>query len=457
MSCIAVFFLTGVFYFNKLNTNEQSNGFISVTTSYLDSSLRSIKHAQEIRDNADELRSQIGAVSPNHPAPSEHLWIEINNKRTLIRRTAYYDSRSAFGPAVVIISLHNERDEPVKPTLHLKIFFPDGAEFCMSLSYWRQIGKYKPVLKDYYAANLLRVELPKDASAQPPLSVAVSRDEHCTDLMPYMPVFSGASRKGSEPVFSVCTGKALYGEIDPQWIVHWIELNRALGASYITILIQNVTENLYKVLLPYVEEGIVEMIDWRISIFDIHEKGMWASLQECIYRNVNRAQYLALHDSDEILVPQKHLTWIEMLKDLEQIADISKYASLVFPNAYWFDIGLPLLSAEEALCTGMNLPEYFKRTDRSMNPEYLHPKLMLCLDYVIASDIHEASDWIEDKEQYLRVPANIGQSFHYRSPIREEDYRLHNRTYDPNFMKRYVDIVMPRIKDKLCSGLQNML
>ena len=107
-----------------------------------------------------------------------------------------------------------------------------------------------------------------------------------------------------------------------------------------------------------------------------------------------------LHDSDEILVPQKHRSWNEMIQDLKSITDITKYASFSFPNAYWYDVGLPIKSAEKMLCDGMKLPEYFKRTERSTSPEYVHPKDMIVLDSIRSSDgIHHINDWRDGKEK----------------------------------------------------------
>ena len=406
------------------------------------------------------LYEEVSRVSPDHPSSSPaNLWIEVDHKRTLLRRTVYYDGRPHLGPSLVIISLHNDRDEPVKPSLHARVVYNDSSETCTPLEYWKQIGSYKPVLKDYYVAYLLRVPLPtprqEPASHRGrfPLYLVVSRDNSCNDAqsLPVMPIFKDVNNDKGD-VFAVCTGKALYGDIDPHWIVHWIELNAALGAAYITILIQDVNEELIDAIAPYKDEGLVEVIDWRISINDIHEQGAWASMQECIYRNINRAQYLSLHDSDEILVPQKHSSWIEMIDDLNTITTLDRYASISFPNAYWFDVGLPLQSAENMMCEGMKLPEYFKRTDRSMNPEYRHPKSMLCLDSIITSDIHEISDWTGNKEQKFLIPPDRGQSFHYRSPMRMEDYAQHNRTYDPQFMLPYVQSIMHNLRQRFCKS-----
>ena len=403
----------------------------------------------------EQYEREASQVSFDYPASAEHMWIELDHKRTIIRRMAFYDARPQFSESLVLIMLHNDRDEPIMPSLYIKLFYNESAwlQSCQPFTYWHQIGSYKPVLKDYYVAYLLRFELREirdknSADWKPPTFAVISRDKSCSDHLPVLPVYKDM-RENKTNVFSVCTAKGLFGNIDPQWLMHWIEFNKALGATYITILIDSINNELYNAIRPYQEEGLVEIIDWHLSI-NIHEHGMWASGQECIYRNINRAEYLNLHDSDEILVPQKHRSWNEMIQDLKSITDITKYASLSFPNAYWYDVGLPIKSAEEMLCDGMKLPEYFKRTDRSMNPEYTHSKLMICLDSIISSDIHQISEWLIGKAQLLKVPTNIGQSFHFRTPLREQDYKQHNRTYDANFMLPFVKPIMINLQKRLC-------
>ena len=404
------------------------------------------------RSTQDAIVRSLSDVSPNHPAPASHLWIELNQKKTLIRRTAYFDGRRQFGPSVVIIILHNDSDELTKPILYARVTMANGEEKCMELEYWKKTGYVKLAWNDYYVNYLLRIKL-EQGSVKPPLYIQMTSSlQHCysgISLLPPMPVFNDQRERTNK--FAVCTAKALFNDkrIDPQWIVHWVEFNKALGASYITILIQDISDKVFHLMRPYMEEGLVEVIDWKISV-NIHEKGMWGSLQECIYRNINRAKYLALHDSDEILVPQKHRTWLEMIADLKKVDNISRYASFSFFNAFWYDIGLPVESAVDLKCPAMELPLYFQRTDRAVNPEHIHPKYMVCLDTTIAGNIHEISHWQEGYEMRLKVPIEIGQSHHFRIPIREQDYKRHDRHYDPEFMVPYVYPLMTNIRKQFC-------
>ena len=397
-------------------------------------------------------------VSLDYPASPEHLLIELDYKQILIRRMAFYDPRPQFNESLVIIMLHHRKggsDRP--PPFYIQMFYngTNKTATCQPLlNNWKKIEfGYGIESKDHYAAYLLRAELNNYNNShikQPPSFAVISRDKSCSDRLPVLPVYKDM-RENKTDVFSVCTAKGLFGNIDPQWLMHWIEFNKALGATYITILIDSINNELYNAIRPYQEEGLVEIIDWQHHGISLQEHGMMASAQECIYRNINRAEYLNLHDSDEILVPQKHTSWKEMIQDLKSITDITKYASFSFPNAYWYDVGLPIKSAEEMLCDGMKLPEYFKRTNRSTSPEYVHPKDMIVLDLLKSSDgIHHINDWRDGKEKEFRVPTNIGQSFHFRTPLREQDYKRHTRAYDAKFMLPFVKPIMTNLRKRLC-------
>ena len=402
--------------------------------------------------DVDRILRSLKSVSPNHPSTNEKLWIELNNKRMLIRRTVYFDARPNIGPAVVIISLHNDWEELKMPTFYARLTLHNNREECVKVNVWKKIGYVKIIWNDYYVGYLMRIKLAE--GIRPPLFIELTSSlSNCyshTNLLPPMPVFSDERNK--EGKFAVCAAKALFNDhyVDPEWIVHWVEFQRTLGASYITMFIQDISDRLYEAMRPYMKEGLVEVIDWRVSV-SIHEKGTWGSLQECIYRNVNRAQYLTVHDSDEILVPQKRNLWSEMIVDLAEQFNLSNYASLSFYNAFWFDIGLPIEKAVEMSCPKMkSLPLYFKRTDRVVNPEHKHPKYMVFLDRTYAGNIHEIAHWKEGLEMRLKVPIDIGQSHHFRTPVRAQDYERHNRHYDPEFMEPYVEILMGNIRQKLC-------
>ena len=234
----------------------------------------------------EQYEREASQVSFDYPAShDEHLLIELDHKRTLIRRMAFYDARPQFSESLVIIMLHHSEeggsDRP--PPFYIKIFYSDTNKTAACqplLNNWKQIEfKHGSDANDHYVAYLLRAELNNynNHTKQPPSFAVISRDKSCSDRLPVLPVYKDM-REDKTNVFSVCTAKGLFGNIDPQWLMHWIEFNKALGATYITILIDSINNELYNAIRPYQEEGLVEIIDWHLSI-NIQVHGMMASAQ----------------------------------------------------------------------------------------------------------------------------------------------------------------------------------
>ena len=56
---------------------------------------------------------------------------------------------------------------------------------------------------------------------------------------------------------------------------------------------------------------------------------------DCLYRNMYRYEYIALLDTDEVIVPTNHSNWSDMMKDL--VATTGSKVSWAFRNVYFFD------------------------------------------------------------------------------------------------------------------------
>ena len=65
------------------------------------------------------------------------------------------------------------------------------------------------------------------------------------------------------------------------------------------------------VLEHYVSEGSVVVLPWRLNIdsqTEIRTEGLFAALNDCLYRNMNEFRYLMLIDFDEFIVPHTNDT-----------------------------------------------------------------------------------------------------------------------------------------------------
>ena len=72
-------------------------------------------------------------------------------------------------------------------------------------------------------------------------------------------------------------------------------------------------------LRSYEEKGIVSMLSWQLDMIsqkEIRTEGLFAALNDCLYRGLGSYTYLALIDLDEFIIPRSKLTLIELLQKL---------------------------------------------------------------------------------------------------------------------------------------------
>lgn len=105
------------------------------------------------------------------------------------------------------------------------------------------------------------------------------------------------------------------------YLKEWIEFHRLLGVEHF-YLYNNLSQDNYKdVLNPYINSGIVELIEWNQEAHDVRE---WDDVQIGAYndgliRAKKASKWLAILDSDEFLFPTTENSLPKFLKKYEKI------------------------------------------------------------------------------------------------------------------------------------------
>lgn len=111
---------------------------------------------------------------------------------------------------------------------------------------------------------------------------------------------------------------------DAPYLKEWIEFHRLVGAQHFFLYNNLSTDHYLEVLTPYVEEGIVELIDWPYpsgimkEFFDVQD----AAYQDAINRTTGESKWLAIIDSDEFLFPVKKDNLVDFLSKYEKKSHI---------------------------------------------------------------------------------------------------------------------------------------
>lgn len=124
-------------------------------------------------------------------------------------------------------------------------------------------------------------------------------------------------RNNPKHQLSVCVKPLHYSFNRVDQLIEFIEIHRLLGVSHFTFYNHTVGDNCDCVLRRYIEQGLVEVLPWSqldvISQKEIRTEGIFASLNDCLYRHMFDSQYLLMIDLDELIVPRTKFTLTELI------------------------------------------------------------------------------------------------------------------------------------------------
>lgn len=101
-------------------------------------------------------------------------------------------------------------------------------------------------------------------------------------------------------------------------LVEFIELYRLLGGTHVTLYNDTVGPDAGCALRYYERKGYVTILPWHhldmISQREIRTEGLFAALNDCLYRSMYTFEYVALVDLDEFIIPRHDDTIVELIR-----------------------------------------------------------------------------------------------------------------------------------------------
>jgi len=206
--------------------------------------------------------------------------------------------------------------------------------------------------------------------------------------------------------------------------IQFIELNMLLGVSRFTLY--NGTANgtmsaeMSCVVRHYVREGIVQLLPWTLNLEsqkEIRTEGLFAALNDCLYRNMNDFQYLMLIDFDEYIIPHQDMNLLDMITNLSKRVLIqsgktilpSQVSSYSFQNSFFY----LQWGNDESFSVNPELTAILK----TKRKQKFHPPKQRSKYICIPSAVREAGNhfiWEFHHGRTLNVPTSIGFLHHYR-------------------------------------------
>lgn len=117
--------------------------------------------------------------------------------------------------------------------------------------------------------------------------------------------------------YTLSIGAIFQNESD--YMREWIEYHRMVGVEHFILYNNNSTDDYLSVLKPYVEEGLVELIEWP----SVQEENDWSHFSfviqpnaytDAVMKSCHISKWIALIDMDEFIVPMNFNTISELLE-----------------------------------------------------------------------------------------------------------------------------------------------
>nr|XP_046269100.1 beta-1,4-galactosyltransferase galt-1-like [Scatophagus argus] len=260
----------------------------------------------------------------------------------------------------------------------------------------------------------------------------------------WLPIRNQKGKEEKKFDFTVCVS-TLFGDYNNVLqFAQTLEMYRLLGVDRVVIYNSSCGPDLDRLLQGYSQEGFVEMVPWPINKFlnpshgwlfsrsggDMHYHGQQATLNECIYRSMERSQYVLLNDIDEIIMPYHHNNLkllMETLQHHHPNAGVFLIENFIFPKEHFEPNGKFNLSQWKGV-PGVNILEHIYREELKAN-EYHRYKMIIQPRMVEQTSVHEP---LKSFGEQYKVPVSFCRMIHIRGgtppllPVREliEDKRL---------------------------------
>ncbi|KAJ1527536.1 hypothetical protein ONE63_007505 [Megalurothrips usitatus] len=138
---------------------------------------------------------------------------------------------------------------------------------------------------------------------------------------------------------AVCVKPLHFSYNRPVEMLEFLELNTMLGADHFTFYNHTIGPQVSCILHDYAARGRVTLLPWNLNMAsqrEIRTEGLFAALNDCLYRNMHRHALVAQIDLDEYIVPRHNLTLPDLLQWLGKRLNTRSAGSFSFQNAFFY-------------------------------------------------------------------------------------------------------------------------
>ena len=414
------------------------------------------------------------------------VWQPVNGtKHKFYVYSAYFDARLGRKIVRVIAATRTKSPDKVWCKFHTTGSDSPSPILPASVTVIRENWNLKysavfvicPLPPPMAGAPSASVSASAEDSVPPSLSVIASDNDTNTPPANQLPVLN--TRVGNSNVESgslgVCVKPIHFSFSKTLELVEFIELNRLLGVSHFTFYNDTMSPEVSCLLRRYEAQGLVEVLPWKLNMrsqTEIRTEGLFAALNDCLYRNMYKFQYLMLIDFDEFVIPRHNRTIPEMLHFVDEqkakgaIASsgggspsLSRIkssklsnqlqrttSSYSFQNAFFY---LQFGDDDEAGTSDLRVLRKTRRKSK-FNPQKQRSKYICIPRNVKEAGNHFIWEFVEGYN--LNVPTSVGFLHHYRVCEFGGDDCVQTESVVDRTVYRYREDLVANV-DKVIGGL----
>ena len=255
-------------------------------------------------------------------------------------------------------------------------------------------------------------------------------------------------------------------------LVEWIELLGLLGAEKIFFYELEVHPNISKVLRYYADRGRIQLTKISLpgeqpnipGLRHMYLKSKITSKRQnevipyndCLYRNLHTFQYIALMDTDEVIMPKNVQTWPELMdvvvnKSL-QVANYTR-ASYNFRNVYFWDDSSHSHRWEPNLPRHLHMLQHVYRSANYTKPNQ-YVKCFHNVERILTLHNHFPLACLNSTCTSYAVEPETAHLQHYRADCVSTLKKSCDSEYKQHLVK---DSIIWRYKDQLVPRVQHVL
>lgn len=383
-----------------------------------------------IIDNSPQFMSKFFSESqlpsfPENFSSTEGSWQPVNGSRyKFFVFSAYYDQRRNQRNIRIIAATKTRGPERVWCRLWYKLI-EGNSTVNISKTVPAKIKVIRENWNLRYSACFVMCPLRSNMSIPTTVSVVARLKDSPANMLSVINNFNESIWKQSSiynnaPLgkFGVCV-KPLHFEYNKEMpILEFIELNRLMGVDHFTFYNHTIGPQVSCILQDYQSKGIVTLLPWKLPMLsqkEIRTEGLFAALNDCLYRSMYRFSHILLIDLDEYIIPNYNDTIPQLIDYLNHRLNTRSTGSFSFQNAFFYlqwqddsqvyDFSDPISS---------NLVTMKKtRRKTKLHPHKQRSKYICRPELVVETGNHFVWEFIPGHGT-LNVPADAAILHHYR-------------------------------------------